>query len=66
MQVKIAQYDNMPMGIAKIESIWDIPGGPGTKTSRSQCRGPGLDPWSGNQVLRALVKDQRPCVPQLR
>ena len=48
MQVKIAQYDNMPMGIAKIKNIRDIPGGPGTKTSSSQCRGPGFNPWSGN------------------
>lgn len=25
----------------------DLPGGPETKTSNSQCRGPGFDPWSG-------------------
>ena len=28
--------------------IWDFPGGPVAKTLRSQCRGPGFDPWSGN------------------
>lgn len=27
----------------------DFPGGPGVKTSGSQCRGPGLDPWLGNK-----------------
>ena len=26
----------------------DFPGGPAVKTLRSQCRGPGFDPWSGN------------------
>ena len=26
----------------------DFPGAPVAKTSRSQCRGPGFDPWSGN------------------
>ena len=25
-----------------------FPGGPVAKTLRSQCRGPGIDPWSGN------------------
>ena len=29
------------------------PGGPVVKTSRSQCRGPGLDPWSRNRILHA-------------
>ena len=26
----------------------DFPGGPVVKTPRSQCRGPQIDPWSGN------------------
>ena len=26
----------------------DFPGGPAVKTPRSQCRGPGFDPWLGN------------------
>ena len=26
----------------------DFPGGPVVKTPRSQCEGPGFDPWSGN------------------
>ena len=32
------------------ETIWlqDLPGGPVAKTQRSQCRGPGFNPWSGN------------------
>ena len=28
--------------------VRDFPGGPVAKTPRSQCRGPGFDPWSGN------------------
>ena len=35
------------MGLIKVPS-WDFPGGPVVKTPRSQCRGPGFDPWSGN------------------
>ena len=31
---------NSPLG--------DFPGGPVAKTPRSQCRGPGFDPWLGN------------------
>ena len=27
---------------------WDFPGGPVAKPLCSQCRGHGLDPWSGN------------------
>ena len=27
---------------------WDFPGGPVVKSPRFLCRGPGLDPWSGN------------------
>ena len=26
-----------------------FPGGPVAKTTRSQCRGPGFDPWSGTR-----------------
>ena len=32
------------------EMCQDFPGGPVAKTLHSQCRGPGSDPWSGNQV----------------
>ena len=37
-------------------SSWDFPGGPVAKTPRSQCRGPGFDPWSGNKILHAASK----------
>ena len=30
------------------KNLRDFPGGPEGKTLRSQCRRPGLDPWSGN------------------
>ena len=29
-------------------NILDFPAGPVVKTLHSQCRDPGLDPWSGN------------------
>ena len=32
----------------KNEQIRDFPGGPLVKTSCSQCRGRGFNPWSGN------------------
>ena len=32
----------------RIENAWDFPGGAVVKTPRSQCRGPGFDPWSMN------------------
>ena len=31
-----------------INILQDFPGCPVAKTPRSQCRGPGFDPWSGN------------------
>ena len=33
-----------------------FPSGPVAKTPHSQCRGPGFDPWSGNQSPRATGK----------
>ena len=33
---------------SKINDLWDFPDGPVVKMPRSQCRGPGFDPWSGN------------------
>ena len=49
------------------------PGGPMAETLRSQCRGPGFHPWSGNLVPHCATKypacrnkDQRFCVQQLR
>ena len=35
---------------------WEFPGGPGTKTLCSQCRGPGVSPWSGNCIPHAATK----------
>ena len=59
---------------------WDFPAGPVARTPHSQWRGPGIDPWSGNQIPYATTKsshaatldsachdkDWRSCVPQLR
>ena len=33
--------------LKKNEDSGDFPGGAVDKTPRSQCRGPGFDPWSG-------------------
>ena len=35
-------------GATKTREAWDFPGGPVVKTLRSQHRGPGFDPWSGD------------------
>ena len=35
-------------GVKKKVKFWVFPGGPVAKTTHSQCRGPGFDPWSGN------------------
>ena len=35
----------------------DFPGGPAAETPRSQCKGPGFDPWSQNQIPHATAKD---------
>ena len=34
----------------------DFPGGPVVKTPCSQCRDPGFDLWSGNQIPHAVMK----------
>ena len=36
----------------------DVPGGPLVKTPCIQCRGPGFNPWSGNQIPYAATKTQ--------
>ena len=36
------------MKIKQDDGSRDFPGGAVVKTLRSQCRGPGFDPWSGN------------------
>ena len=36
--------------------LGDFPGGPVAKTLWSQCRGPGLHPWSGNEIPQATTK----------
>lgn len=41
-----------------------FPRGPVVKIPRSQCRGPRLHPWSGNEVPQAMPQ-LRVCVPQL-
>ena len=48
----------------------DSPGGPVDKTSGSQCRGPGFDPWSGNYIPHGFTNSydtaKRSCMPQLK
>ena len=41
---------------------WDFLGSPVARTLQSQCRGPGLNSWSGNWIQHAL----RACLPQLK
>lgn len=33
-----------------------FPGGPVAQAVHSQCRGPGIDPWSGNEILQTTTK----------
>ena len=35
---------------SKSHNVGDFPRGQMAKTSHSQCRGPGFDPWSGNEL----------------
>ena len=48
---------------------WDFAGGPLAKTLPSQCRWPGFDPWSGNEIpmpqLRVPMPQLRVRMPQL-
>ena len=47
----------------------EFSGGPLVKTSGSQCRWPGFDPWSGNEIpmpqLRVPMPQLRVRMPQL-
>ena len=43
----------------------DFPGGPVAKTPRSQCRGPGFDPWSGNWILHAATKSSHAAAKKI-
>ena len=37
-----------------------FPGGPVVRTRHSHCRGPGFDPWSGNQDPKGLAAKKNP------
>ena len=37
-----------------------FPCGPVAKTRRSQCRGPGFNPWSGNKIPHTITKIEDP------
>ena len=43
--------------ILKIIASKDFPGGPVANTQCSQCREPGFNPWSGNQMPHAVTRD---------
>ena len=47
-----------PMTKSKNQTLYirGFPGGPVTKTLYSQCTGPRVNPWSGNQIPRAAMK----------
>jgi len=44
----ISQIHKEFIQTSKKQTTRDFPGGPVARTPRSQCRGPRLDPWSGN------------------
>ena len=39
------------------DAAGEFPSGPADKTRYSQCRRPGFDPWSGNQIPHVTTKD---------
>ena len=47
--------NNKRMIISK-EQYRNFPGGPVAKAAHYQCRGPGFQPWSGNQISHAATK----------
>ena len=55
---KMSKHESQEITIYAFKNNWyrDFPGGPVGKTPHYQCRGPCLDPWSGNQVLHAATK----------
>ena len=50
----------------KMKYLWDFTGGPVAKILSSQCRGPGFDPWSGNEIPHATTKSLHAMTKQLR
>ena len=40
------------------DNLHEFPGDTVAKTLGSQCRGPGFDPWSRNQIPHATAKNQ--------
>ena len=45
--------------ISFLSKAKDYPGGLVAKTLCSQCRGPGFDPWSGNQIPHVTTKRKK-------
>ena len=45
--IKVRGERAQTMVVAKVGGMGDFLGGPVVKTPRSQCRGPGFEPWSG-------------------
>ena len=44
--------------LSQLKESRDFPADSVAKTPCSQCRGPGFDPWSGNQIPRATANTQ--------
>ena len=45
--IKVRGEGAQTMVVATLGGMGDVLGGPVVKTPRSQCRGPGFEPWSG-------------------
>ena len=43
------------LNFCSIKPFWEFPGGPVVRTPCFHYRGPGLDPWSGNQDSKRYV-----------
>ena len=55
VKVVLMLAENNRVGTEKHNS-WRTSGGPVAETLRSQCRGPGFDPWLENKILHAATK----------
>ena len=56
----LAQQWHTPLNNVRRLTWW-----PRAGTLRSQCRGPGLDPWSGNQIQRVTTRSSHAATKEL-
>ena len=53
----IRRHLSLPVCLSLNREGRDFPGGPLVKSPRSQCRGSGFNPWSGDQIPHVATKN---------